>query len=328
MKFKEFIGALDKGLKHVYLLSGEEKFYIDKAREEILARLKVGRDDLMTIDAADKVSLDEVIGAIDSAPLFAAKNVVLVKNAPYFSADGKFDRLDKVLGDMLATNYVIFTAKSANKQRRLYKTVVKVGEILEADPLRPWEIDGWLNEKVKSLGKNIRFDAKKYFVEQMGMLPEISLWYMENELNKTALNVSGKEITLADLQRNLSELPEVSNFAILDAIDAKKPKTAVKILRTQQNKFPVVLATLSSHVRKLIRTKFLVKQGVAGAALAKKLEMHPYIMQKFEKTSTTYSAKLLEEIFPEIADADFKMKTGRAGIEILERIVIKLCRRT
>jgi hypothetical protein len=29
----------------------------------------------------------------------------------------------------------------------------------------------------------------------------------------------------------------------------------------------------------------------------------------------------------ELADADFNFKTGRAGIETLERIVIKLCRR-
>jgi len=31
----------------------------------------------------------------------------------------------------------------------------------------------------------------------------------------------------------------------------------------------------------------------------------------------------LEEIFVELADADFKLKTGRAGVEILERILIK-----
>ena len=43
--------------------------------------------------------------------------------------------------------------------------------------------------------------------------------------------------------------------------------------------------------------------------------------------AATYKTKLLEEIFIELADADYKMKTGRAGIEILERIVIKLCSR-
>ena len=38
MKFKEFMGALDGGLKNIYLLCGAETFFIDKAREKILSR--------------------------------------------------------------------------------------------------------------------------------------------------------------------------------------------------------------------------------------------------------------------------------------------------
>ena len=40
MKFNEFMGALRKGpLKHVYLLSGAERYYSDKAKERILELL-------------------------------------------------------------------------------------------------------------------------------------------------------------------------------------------------------------------------------------------------------------------------------------------------
>ena len=35
MKFKDFMKDIDGGLKHVYLLCGQEKFYIDKAIEKI-----------------------------------------------------------------------------------------------------------------------------------------------------------------------------------------------------------------------------------------------------------------------------------------------------
>ena len=56
--------------------------------------------------------------------------------------------------------------------------------------------------------------------------------------------------------------------------------------------------------------------------------MHPYIAQKFEKTVATYSEKFLEEIFLDLAEADFSLKVGRAGEEILEQIVIKMCHRS
>lgn len=330
MNFKDFMKMLNIKIKHVYLLSGEETFYIDKARDKIFQKLQVDRADVTKIDCGEKIPISEIVNAIDSAPFFNPKNVVLVKNAPFFSAESKTERLEKVLENMLETNYVIFTAKTADKRKKLYKIVSKVGETLEAEPLKSWQLDDWLNEKLKSIGKIITFDARRYFSERIGVLPEISIWYLENEFEKICLNVRGKEITLEDLQRNLLEMPEVSNFAIVDAIDARKTKNAVQILRTQMrniNNFVLVITVLSRHVRQLLLTKYFVKNKIRGDELAKKLEIHPFIAKKFEKIIPTYTTKLLEKIFLEIADADYNFKIGRAGVETLEKIVIQLCTR-
>ena len=227
LKFKEFMDALDGDIKNVYLLSGEETFFIDKAREKILARLGVDKaTELITFDCDTKPALGEIISAIDSSPFFSSKNVVLVKNATFFSADKKIERLENILQDMQPTNYVIFTAKTADKRRKLYKIISQVGEILEANPLRSWEVDNWLNEKLASLGKIMRGEARRHFNERLGILPEISLWYLENELDKIALNVTGNEITAADLRKNMLAPPEVSNFALTDAVDERKVKKA------------------------------------------------------------------------------------------------------
>lgn len=330
MKFNDFMKSLDIQVKHVYLLSGEETFYIDKAREKILSKLQVTKSEIVTLDCSDKIPLSEIVNTIDSAPFFNPKNIVLVKNAPFFGAEIKSERLEKVLSNMLETNYVIFTAKNADKRRKLYKIISKVGEILEAEPLKAWEVDKWLDEKLKSIGKTMHFDARNYFNERIAILPEISIWYLENEFEKISLNTKGKEITLQDLQKNLLEMPEVSTFAIIDLIDAKKIKLAVKILRTQlgnKNNFVPVITVLSRHVRQLLLARFYLSKKISGNALAQKLEMHPFIAKKFEKVVPTYNQKLLEEIFLELADADFNFKIGRAGVETLERIVIKLCRR-
>lgn len=331
MKFKEFMGALDGEIKNVYLLYGTEPFFIDKAREKILERLNVDRTtELMIFDFDDKPALGNVISAIDSLPFFSSKNVVIVKNAPFFSADKKLERLENILRDMQPTNYVIFTAKAADKRRKLYKIISQVGAILEAEPLRPWEVDTWLKEKLSSLGKTMNGDAWQYFNERLGVLPEISLWYLENELNKVALNVAGKEITAEDLRRNMLAPPEVSNFALTDAIDECKPQKAIYLLKQQARvpaKIPLVVTLLVNHVRRLLRAKYFMAQGVIGRKLGEPLEMNPYIAQKLGNTAKSYSEQILEESFIELAAADFKLKTGRAGIETLERILIKLCKR-
>ena len=331
MKFKEFMDALDGDIKNVYLLSGEETFFIDKAREKILARLGVDKaTELITFDCDTKPALGEIISAIDSSPFFSPKNVVLVKNATFFSADKKIERLENILQDMQPANYVIFTAKTADKRRKLYKIISQVGAILEANPLRSWEVDAWLNEKLASLGKIMRGEARRHFNERIGILPEISLWYLENELDKVALNVTGNEITAADLRKNMLAPPEVSNFALTDAIDERKVKKAFYLLKQQARipaKLPLVMTLLFNHIRRLIRAKFFMAQGITGRRLGEPLEMNPYIAQKFSEVAKTYPEKLLEETFIELAEVDFKLKTGRADIEILERILIKLCKR-
>jgi len=331
MKFKEFMGALDAEIKNIYLLVGAETFFIDKAREKILARLDIDKTtELLTFDCDTKPALGEIISAIDSSPFFGAKNVVLVKNANFFSAEKKFERLENILRDMQPTNFVIFTAKAADKRRKLYKIISQVGAVLEAEPLRAWEVDDWLNEKLSSLGKIMRGEARRHFNERLGILPEISLWYLENELNKVALNVAGNEITAADLRKNMLAPPEVSNFALTDAVDEKKIKKAIYLLKMQARtpgKIPLVTTLLVNHVRRLLRAKFFMAQGVTGRRLGEPLEMNPYIAQKFSETAKSYSEKILEEVFVELADADFKLKMGRADVEILERILFKLCKR-
>ena len=325
------MNALDGEIKNVYLLCGAETFFIDKARDKILSRLGVDKQtELVTIDCDSKPTLGEIISAIDSAPFFGTRNVVLVKNATFFSADKKIERLENILRDMQKTNYVIFTAKTADKRRKLYKIITQVGAVLEADPLRAWEIDDWLNEKLASLGKFMRGEARRHFNERIGILPEISLWYLENELDKVALNITGDEITAADLRRIMLAPAEVSNFALTDAVDERKSRKAVYLLKMQARdvgKLPLVTTLLVNHVRRLIRAKFFMAQGVTGRKLGEPLEMNPYIAQKLGETAKGYSDKILEEVFIELSDADFKLKTGRAGVEVLERIIIKLCTR-
>ena len=328
MKFKEFMKSLDENLKNIYLLSGEETFYIDKAREKIFSKLAIDRREIVILDCDEKISLSAIVNNIDSAPLFTEKNVVLIKNFSF--AETKTERLEKVLQNMQPTNFAIFTSKNPDKRRKLYKIISAVGGILEADLLKSWQVDEWLNEKLKKIDKMMYGAARRYFAERIAILPEISLYYLENEFEKISLSVKGREITAEDLQKNLTEMPEVSSFSLTDAIDAKKTELALKILKTQlrdKNKFPIVITVLVRHVRQLLRAKFFIKKGVKGKALAEPLELNPFIAQKIGEKSSSYPTKILEEIFLELADADFKLKIGRAGAEILERAVIKLSAR-
>ena len=344
MNYKEFYTSL-KDIKHVYLLSGAESYYIDRGIEDILSRLFKTPEDrnegLIKLDCDKKVEVNEIIAAIETAPFFAEKNIVLVKNTNLFKAkvsssedesksnkkDPAQERLIKALSNMIDTNYVIFTTKdAADKRKKLYKAVAKVGIILEADPLRPWQIDNWLNYTLRSLKKNMDIEARKYFIETISILPEISLNYLDNELKKAALYVEGAVITKRDLQTIMAEPPEVSSFALTDAVSEKNLKKAMYILTAQMNerKEPAVIALLTRHVRLMMRAKYFMRQGITGKALASPLALNPYIAQKTGEAAARFNDKVLEEAFLMLGDADYFFKIGKYGPEMLERVIVKL----
>ena len=345
MNYKEFVMSL-KTMKHVYLLSGAESYYIDRAVEDILSRLFKKNEDrsegLIKLDCDKKIDINEIISAIETAPFFADKNVVIVKNTNLFKAkatanddesnsskkkDTTTDRLIDVISDMLDTNYVIFTTSdNADKRKKLYKVVTKVGIAMEAEPLRHWQIDNWLNFTLRSLKKNMDPEARRYFIETISMLPEISLNYLDNELKKTALYVTGPTITKKDLQLMMAEPPEVSSFALIDAVSEKNLKKAMYLLTAQINerKEAPLIALLARNVRLMMRAKFYMKQGIRGKSLATPLSLNPYIAQKTGEAAEKFSEKTLEEAFLMLADVDYFFKFGKYGSEMLERIIIKL----
>lgn len=338
MKYVDFVKHLDS-VKNVYLLSGKESYYVDLILEDILSRLfksdEERREGITKFDCDNKVELGEIISALETPPFFLDKVVVIVKNATIFksksndeeSKKNSLDRLMRVLSNMLDTNYVIFiTNEVADKRRKIYKLVDKIGLILESEPLRVWEIESWLSLTLRNLNKSMNEEAKKYFLETVSVLPEISLHYLDNELKKVALYVEGKIIAKKDLQLMMAEPPEVSVFALMNAISSKNISKAMYLLKSQINEKKEIplIALLARNVRLMIRIKLYIKQGMREKEVAEILGLNFYVAKKTVEDSKKYSLWLLEEVFLMLADVDYFYKFGKAGSEMLERIILKL----
>ena len=68
-------------------------------------------------------------------------------------------------------------------------------------------------------------------------------------------------------------------------------------------------------------------RGVHGKALGQPLELNPYVAEKLGRAAQTFDEDTLRAAFLELADADYLLKTGQAGPELLEHAVILLCGR-
>lgn len=351
MKFGEFMAKLQQGdPKHIYLLAGEENYYIEKAQQRILARLFPDEQEIG--DALQKlngtIDSDDLISLIDTAPFFTSKNVLLIKNPAIFretrkgaaeefgkkepSRDKKMERLLAALTDMPSYTYVIFVSnEKADKRRKIYKTVEKYGAVLEAEAIRAWNINDWLQGKLQSMNREMDREAYAYFNGAVSMMQQISLEFLDQEFDKLALFSAERRITKATLVRVFAGLPEVSVFALMDAISERNSRKALTLLRRQLadgTYFTVILSLLTRHVRQLWQARTLQAKGIRGKALAKPLELNPFIAEKLGRAAAAFSEETLKQSMLELIDADYWLKTGQAGEEMLEHAVVQLCEKT
>lgn len=335
-------------LQHVFLLAGEEHYYVERAVKRIFSLLFPGRQEFS--DCVQKlkgeVRPEDLAGQINTMPFFQDKNVLLVQDSPWFREQKKADnekqsaaaakdkpmeRLWETLSAMPPFSYVIFvTSNKADKRRKLYKIIEKHGLILEAEPIRAWNINDWLQGKLQAMNKTLDREAYVYFQGAVSMMQQISLEFLDREFDKLALYSTEQRISRADLVKVFAGLPEVSLFALMDAISERDGRKALLLLRRQLSDgtyFTIILSLLTRHVRQLWQAKVLQEKGIRGKALAKPMELNPFIAEKLGRAAENFSEAVLQEAMLELIDADYWLKTGQAGEEVLEHAVIRLCGR-
>ena len=321
----------------VFLLSGEEEWYIQYAYKQILKL--IGDDTGSGVDTVEGAAdTDDLIEMLETAPsMFTSMNVVHLKDTVLFKKQGgsnkKLERFIRYIPSIPEGSLLIMTMHGKpDKRRKLYKTVEKAGLVLESDELKPWNWNdgGWLEDRLRNMGKSFDRNAYTYFTSVIGMMKSISLSLLERELEKLDIYTgSRKKITAEDMRMVMSGIPEVSAFAMLDAIDTHNTAKAEALLLRQVRDgtyLPVLIGLIVRHVRQLAQTRCYMSNGVRGKALATKLKLHPYVAEKVARTAAAFSDDCLRHAMLSLADADYMAKTGRGDIELLEIVILKLCR--
>ena len=349
MNYADFMASLARGeLPHVFLLAGEEPYYIVRAEEAILRRLLP--DESERADALVRYEemppMPALAESLETIPFFTEKNVVLVHGASLFGGgkkkeaaeapdapaqkDTNADALCELLADLPLSTYAVFTLHAKpDKRKKIYKAVEKSGRILESEALRPWTIEPWLNARLREMGRAMHPRARAFFLNIIGMMQTISLEFLDRQLEKLMLYTDEKTFTEDDLRAAFSEMPEVSVFALMDAVNARGCARALTLLArcmADGVHFTVLLALLTRNTRQLWQAKRLLARGTPLRGLGAAMKLNPFIGEKLGRSAQGFRESTLESVMLVLADADYLMKTGQAGEELLEDAVIRLCK--
>lgn len=345
MGYAEVIAELKKGqVRSIYLLYGEEVYFMNQIERAIIsAVLKPEEIDMNLLSLDKDPSVSELVSLIESVPFMGGKNVIHIRGTALLrqrkhsggeqmeASDKAEERLIKVIGNMPDyTHLILSTTDKVDKRRKLFKLIEKYGISVECANLKGKDVRSWLISKLSDMNKKMDSEAMEYFLGVVSIMPQISLGFLNNELDKVALFTEGRsKICQADLMEVMSSIPEISIFSMIDAVSQKQIGKALQLMGEQlkSGEHPLKLVSLlARQVRLMWQAKEMSKEGHGSREIAEKLGLIPFIGEKMLKQSKNFTSEVLKQAMLDLAAADYDLKAGRASNSILEKIVIAMCR--
>ena len=318
--------------KSVYLLMGEEPYYLDMVCDAIQENClqEWERDFNETVCYGSEVDADAVVTAARRFPMMAERQLVVLKEAQQMKT---LDLLSVYCEQPLESTVLVILVRGAtvDKRKALYKAVLKNGVVVESVPLRDYEVVRWIPDFFSEKGLSIHPEAVQLLAESAGT--DLGKIAVETEKMLKNLPEGTKEISVADVERNVGVSRQYSIFELTKALSyrdgAKALRIASNIGATPRFALPMAVAPLFTHFSRILKYHgLLAKGGHSAGDAAKLIGVNPYFMQEYDAAVRNYPLPSCVNAISLLCQYDFKGKGGDAGeatqSELLEELVVKL----
>lgn len=330
---RDIVSDARKGVfKPVYLLMGEEPFYPDQACDAIVryALSEEERDFNQTICYGADVDADTVITAARRYPMFAERQLVVVKEA---QAMKTLENLAVYCEKPLESTVLVICmhGASADKRKSLYKTVSKRGVVLESAVVRDYEIARWISAFYTGKGLRIAPDAAALLGEYAGT--DLNKIAIETDKMLKNLPEGTVDISAVDIEKNVGISRQYSIFELTKELSyrnaAKALKIAAYIGSSPKFAMPMAVSALYTHFYRILKYQALIMRTPrpANDQKAKILAVNPYFFQEYDRAVLNYPLRKCMAVIALLKEYDFKGKGGNAGEATPEQMLVELVAR-
>lgn len=309
----------NRKFKPVYLLHGEEAYYIDKIsgyiENSVLTDAEKGFN--QTVMYGKDTDVMTILNAAKRFPMMSEYQVVLVKEAQdlKWAKDGDddkkaFDPLLSYLENPLQSTILVFCYKYGkfDKRKKTYKAIDKKGLIFESPEIYENKVSAWIEDFVRDKNYRIHAKASLLLAEYLGN----DLSKVANELEKLMLNVPvGQEITAEDIQNNIGISKDYNVFELQTAIARRDVFKVNQIINyfaanPKANPMPLVLGALNTYFTKILKYHYAKDRSQQN--LAKELGVHPFFVKDYELAGKNYDKWKTFNVISYLRDCDLKTK--------------------
>ena len=319
----------------VYLLHGEESFYIDKITSylESNAIPVAERGFNQTIMYGRDINMGNLLNQVRRFPMMADKQVVIVKEfqqMPDLAKNEASEMLDAYLSKAQPSTILLLAHKhkTLNKNTKLYKSFEKNAVVVESKKMYENQIPAWINQYLKTQNYTIEPKATQLLAEAIGA----ELARLSTELEKLCLNIPPQTpINEAHIEEYVGISKEYNVFELQNAISQRDRFKALQILlywEANPKKQPLIptLALLFGYFTKLLLAS--QEKDKSDNNLAKVLKINPYVIKEYKMAFQNYTQAHILYALELIYQADLQTKGIIAGgdneAEILKELVFKV----
>lgn len=295
----------------IYLLHGEEGYYIDALVKEFEAIIpSQDRDFNLYTLYAPEVSSDTIMDVCRRYPMMSDYQVVIVKEAQAVRAD-QLNRLHLYASQPSMTTILVICCRGALAKAKELISEIKAhnGVIFESKKLNERNVEGAISRFVKERGLNIEPKSLAMLRDYIGT----DLSRLHNEIDKLAAILGvGAMITPESIERNIGVSKDYNNFELVDALaekNALKVYRIVEYFRSNPKNNPSVLTVsqLFSFFSNLLILHFQ-KDKSESAMMAAVGAKWAVAFNKYKNGLRNYNAYKTIEIISAIREFDTRSK--------------------
>jgi len=319
----------NKIYKPIYLLMGDESYYIDEITNYIIANVLTENEKAFnqSILYGNETDVYMVDSAARRFPMMSNYQVVVIKEAQEVK---KIDELVYYAQKPLKSTILVlnFKYKALDKRKKLYKEIDNNGVIFESKKLYDNQVPEWITKYLDSRNYKIEPIAAQMLNEFLGT----ELAKIVNELNKLIIILPEKTlITPAIIEQNIGISKDYNNFELQNALSKKDVLKANRIVNyfeknPKDNPLVVTISSMYSFFCKVLNYHYLADKSPKNAASV--LQINPFFVKDYEQTSKKYNIKKIVEIISILREYDLKSKgVGNVSAthgDLLREMVFKI----
>lgn len=331
MTYSQILKELhEKKYYPVYLLTGDEPFFIDKITSYIEKNVLTETEKAFNqvIIYGSDTDAANLINAARRYPMMSKYQVVIVKEAQNIK---NFDDIVYYAENPLGSTILVinYKFKKIDKRKKLYNAINKNGVILESNKLYDNQVPDWITAWLNEKKIEIKPAAAVLLTEFLGN----DLGKIVNELEKLIITLPStkKEIDAAHIERNIGISKDFNNFELQNALVSKDVLKANRIINyfdknPKNNPLVLTITSLYYFFSKILLYHSLPDKSKPNVASA--LKINPYFVGDYQKAAKVFPFEKTKKIISHLREYDLKSKgVGNVSTpdgDLLKELVFKI----